>query len=122
MARYPSGITPLPGRDVTDPRARARQLVLEDDAHPVSSTAPCVNPECAGPVDFVGKGTMPLYCSNTCRSRASKLRAVATEQLEVIERTLDETKHLAGIPRDELRSRARMLQWWLARLGPADER
>lgn len=122
MARYPSGITPLPGRDVDDPRARAAQIAAASDAHTISATAPCMNPECGGPVDYLGHGALALYCSHTCRSRASTLRTMATEQLELIERTLDETKHRADIPRDQLRTRARMLQWWLARLAPADER
>lgn len=122
MARYPSGITPLPGQDVEDAKARAKQIALAIDASPVSPTAPCMNPECGGPVDYLGHGVFALYCSSTCRARASTLRALAVEQLELIERTLDETKHRADIPREQLRVRARMLRWWLVRLAPIDER
>lgn len=122
MARYRSGITPLPGRDVDDPRTRAAQIAAASDAHTISATAPCMNPECGGPVDYLGHGALALYCSSTCRARASTLRALAVEQLELIERTLDETKHRADIPRDQLRARARMLRWWLARLAPIDKR
>lgn len=122
MARYPSGITPTPGRDVADARARAVQIALEADAHPISMTAPCMNPECGGPVDYLGTGAPVMYCSHTCRSRASTLRRLAEEELELVERTLEEAKHRAGIPREELRTHARMLRWWLLRLSVVNER
>lgn len=122
MARFPSGITPLPSEGLDDARARAVQMSLEIGLSPVGMSAPCMNPECCGPVDFLGSGMSPLYCSNTCRSRASALRALARSQLETIERTLDETQGLHDVPREELRRRARMLQWWLARLSTREER
>lgn len=122
MARYPSGITPMSSRGDADAPARAAQIAIGADAYPISTTAPCMNPECGGPVDYLGTGAPVLYCSHTCRSRASTLRTLATEQLELVERTLDETKHRAGIPREELRTHARKLRWWLLRLAPIDER
>lgn len=122
MARYPSGITPLQGADVQDPRVRAARMALEMDAHPIGSTAPCMNPECAGPVDYVGTGHLTLYCSNTCRNRAAALRGLIAQELELLEETLEETKHKQGIPREEYLRRARMLRWWAARLTPITER
>lgn len=123
MARFPSGIASgsLPGADVDDPHVRAARLALTMDENPLGQTAPCVNPECAGPVDYLGTGALALYCSRTCRSRASTLRRSATQQLALIERTLTDTKHMHGVPRQAMRSRARTLQWWLARLAPLDE-
>ncbi|WP_068325051.1 hypothetical protein [Janibacter terrae] len=122
MARYPSGITPLLGEHVDDVRVRAARMALEMDAHPVGATAPCMNPECAGPVDYVGTGHLTLYCSTTCRNRTSYLRTLITDELELLEETLDETKHKQGIPRQEYLQRARMLRWWAARLTPITER
>lgn len=121
MARYPSGITPLPGADVDDVRTRLAQMMLAMDEHPLGTSAPCLNPECAGPVDYLGTGVWPLYCSNTCRSRASTLRGLAQEQLDLIERTLAEAHYKNSIPREELRRRSRLLGWWVARLAAPDE-
>lgn len=99
MARYPSGITgDLPGEDIEDPRARAAQMALEMDTTPIAATAPCMNPECCGPVDFLGNGRPVRYCSTTCRNRASQLRRRALQQLALIERTLAEAKNLPGVP------------------------
>lgn len=112
----------MPGRDVTDARARAVQIALEADVHPIGSTAPCMNPECAGPVDYLGTGAPVLYCSRTCRSRASTLSLLAKDELDLVERTLAETKYKTGVPRRELQERAHRLRWWLLRLAPTDER
>lgn len=117
MARFPSGITPIPGADVDDVHTRVAQMTLAMDSQPLGASAPCMNPECASPVDFLGRGHVVLYCSNTCRSRAATLRRLAQDQLDLIERTLTQAHHQHGIPRDELRSRARQLRWWLARLA-----
>lgn len=120
MARFPSGITDLlPEPELEDLRIRATQLALAMDENPIGETAPCANPECSGPVDFLGSGPLPLYCSRTCRARAAKLRKNVTVQLELIERTLAETKGLHAIDRQAMRSRARLLRWWLVRLVPA---
>lgn len=116
MAHYPSGITPLPGADATDVRARLAQMVPAIDEHPIGATTPCANPECAGPVDYLGHGRPPLYCSATCRSRVATLRRVATEQLDLIERTLDDARSMRGVPRDRLQARANQLRWWLEHL------
>lgn len=118
MAHHPSGIHgPLPGDNVTDPRARLAQLLPAIDDHPIGTTAPCANPECSGPVDYLGHGRPPLYCSSSCRARAAGMRRDATQQLQLIERTLTEAHGMHGVPRDELRTRAKQLRWWLDRLG-----
>lgn len=80
-----------------------------------------MNPECAGPVDYLGVGSGPLYCSNTCRSRASTLRGLAQDQLALIERSMSEARNKNSIPRDERRLRARQLRWWLVRLTAPEE-
>ena len=83
-----------------------------------------MNPERAGPVDRLPgtQGPLTLYCSKHCSSRASNLRASATDQLAIIEEVLDRTKGQHGIPRKELEERARMLRWWFLRLrAAADE-
>ncbi|WP_435199609.1 hypothetical protein [Janibacter sp. GS2] len=122
MARYPSGVHgPLPGDHVDDVRVRLAQMTLAMEEHPVGNSAPCANPECTRPVDYLGVGHLTLHCSGTCRSRVSTLRQHATQQLHLLERTLEESKHLPGVPRTELRTRARKLRWWLARLTPADQ-
>lgn len=119
MARYPSGITGnLPGDDVDDLRVRLAQMTLEMDAHPIDDTAPCMNPECVEPVDYLGRGDLILYCSSTCRARVSTMRRRATQQLELLNRTLDEARHRPDVPRDEMRARARKLRAWLRRLDP----
>lgn len=123
MARYPSGIIgPLPGDDVSDPEARLAQMSLEMDHSPVGTSAPCMNPECTSPVDYIGVGPPNLYCSTTCRTRASVLRQRANQQLAIIQRTLRDARGLHGFPRQELRNRARLLEWWLLRLPTMDER
>lgn len=117
MARYPSGLHgDLPGDDIDDLRVRLTQMTLEMEAHPIADTAPCMNPECGGPVDYLGRGDLTLYCSSTCRSRVSTMRRRATQQLNLIERTLDEAKHKPDVPRDEMRARARKLRAWLRRV------
>ena len=122
MARFPSGITPIPGADVDDVRTRIAQMAIAMDSQPLGMSAPCMNPECASPVDVLGRGPAVLYCSTTCRARAATLRRLAQEQLELIERTLRESHHRHGVPRDELRTRAQQLRWWLARLSTRAER
>lgn len=62
-----------------------------------------MNPECGDPVDFVGTGALNLYCSTTCRSRASTLRGIPLQQLAAVERTLADAYYMHGIPRDDLR-------------------
>lgn len=123
--RYPSGLggSPLPRRQA-DPKVWAAQTALVIDQMPIGTSAPCMNPECAGPVDRLPgtQGPPTLYCSKHCSSRASALRASATDQLAIIEEILDQTKGQHGIPRKELEERARMLRWWLLRLrAAADE-
>lgn len=122
MARYPSGITPMAGADVEDLRVRLARMQLEMDEHPISATAPCANPECTRPVDFLGEGPPPLYCSTTCRTRATTLRALIRDQVDLLERTLAESRGRHDVPRDDLRHRVRMLHWWLMRLGTREDR
>lgn len=116
MARYLTGITPLPGDDVPDPHARLARMLLAINEHPIATTAPCRNPECGGPVDYLGHGKPPLYCSSACRARTSTLRHIATDQLDLITRTLEETTGRHGIPRDQLHERVNQLRWWLTHL------
>lgn len=122
MARYPSGIHgTLPGDDIDDPRIRLTQMLLTIDEHPIADTAPCMNPECVQPVDYLGHGGIALYCSHACRSRASAMRLRARQQVDLIERTLEDTWHKKGVPREELEARARKLRAWLTRLElPSD--
>lgn len=122
MARFPSGITPLPGADVDDVLIRVAQMMPAMDSQPLGASAPCMNPECASPVDFLGRGPVVLYCSTTCRARAATLRRLAQDQLDLIERTLTQAQHRHGIAREELRTRARQLRWWLTRLATHVER
>lgn len=122
MARYPSGITsPLPGDDVPDVHVRLAQMALAIEEQPIAATAPCANPECVQPVDFLGHGHPARYCSSTCRSRAATMRRLAAQQIDLIERTLEEGKHLHSVPRDELRARVNQLRWWLTHLPRRDE-
>lgn len=118
MATYPSGLTsPLPqGGD--DTAAWGRHLALAIDDQPLGQCAPCLNPECAGPVDYVpGPGPALLYCSTYCRNRTSTLRDRLTQQLHVIDTALSpQNTRVRGLPRDQLHARARHLRWWLARL------
>lgn len=44
------------------------------------------------------------------------LRRLATEQLDLITRTLEEGAGMHGAPRDQLQERINQLRWWLARL------
>lgn len=122
MARFPSGIIPLPGDDVDDVRARLAQMLPEMDSHPIATSAPCMNPECTSAVDYLGTGPLTLYCSALCRNRASDLRRMIRDQLLLIETTLDQAHYRHDIPRQELRARAQLLRWWLIRLAPQDER
>lgn len=118
MARYPSGIHgPLPGEDVDDVHARITQITFAIDDHPIGDTASCANPECTQPIHYAGHGRPAFYCSPSCRARAAGMRRDATHQLELIERTLTQAHGMHGIPRDQLRTRARQLRWWLDRLG-----
>lgn len=117
MARYPSGIaSTLPGDEVNDPRVRLTRMLLAMDEHPIADTAPCMNPECVRPVDYLGRGDLRLYCSSTCRARVSAMRRRARQQIDLITRTLEDTKHKKGVPRDELHARTQKLRAWLARL------
>lgn len=75
------------------------------------------------PVDYLGHGGIALYCSHACRSRASDLRLRARQQVDLIERTLEDTRYKKGVPREELAARVRKLRAWLVRLEPSgDER
>lgn len=117
MSRYPSGISAELPEPMGDSGAWLARVLVAIDEQPLGVSAPCANPECVGPVDYLGGvGPASLYCSSTCRSRASALRHRAAQQLEVIERLLQQTRLRKGVPRDELRARARLLRWWLARL------
>ena len=119
MARFPTGLTgPLP-EPGDDPNTWSTRLELALDDQPLGLSAPCLNPECVAPVDFhpTSKGQALLYCSNTCRSRAATLRQRLAQQLDLIETALGPAhRHARGLPRAELRARARHLRWWLARL------
>lgn len=118
MARFPSGITgDLPGEDIEDPQARAAQIALEAGLRPIAETAPCMNPECGGPVDYVGTGPAVRFCSRTCRSRVVELRRRVVQQIALIERTLAEAKGRRDVPRNLLEERVRLLRWWMLRLG-----
>lgn len=123
MTTYPSGLTsPLPERG-QDAAAWGRHLALAIDDQPLGQCAPCLNPECVGPVDYVpGRGPALLYCSTYCRNRTFALRQRLTQQLHIIDTALgSDYARVRGLPRDELRDRARHLRWWLARLTPAHE-
>ena len=117
--RYPSGLGghSLPPRQA-DAKVWAAQTALMIDQRPIGTTAPCQNPECAGPVDRLPstQGRLNLYCSKHCSSRASTLRTSAAEQLAIVEEILDRTRGQHGTPRKELKERAVLLRWWLARL------
>ena len=119
--RYASGLTgPLPEPDDTASWPALLDLAIDDQ--PLGTEAACLNPECATPVTFdhETRGSATLYCSHYCRSRTSELRKRATQQLAVIEAALGEQgRGMRGVPRAELRDRARHLKWWLARLAPA---
>lgn len=117
--RYPSGLggrLPARGDDLNVWSARVA-LALPDQ--PLGSTAPCMNPECAGPVDRLTstRGPLVLYCSRYCRNRAGALRRSAEQQLAVVDDLLS-TKKAKGEYRTELTQRRAMLRWWLARLRP----
>lgn len=120
--RYPSRLSStLPEQDGSDTRAWLARVVTEIERWPLGESAPCANPECAGPVDYqaVPKGDAPRYCSRLCSNRAADLRRRARQQIETIERLLAATKGRQQIPRDLLNARARHLRWWLAYLdGP----
>lgn len=119
-ARYPTGLTgPLPEPD--DAAAWPQLLDLAIDDQPLGTMAPCLNPECDQPVTYDhDERTGPLYCSHHCRSRASRLRILATQQLAAVEAALgSQGRYRRGVPRPELRDRARHLRWWLARLDRA---
>lgn len=122
QATYPSGLTrPFPTQGDLTVRAWGQDLQLEIDAQPLGTTASCMNPECTTPVTFrPGPGQGPFYCSHHCRTRASRMRARATQQLHIIEESLsEEHRSQHGIPRRELQHRARLLRWWLTRLAPS---
>lgn len=119
--RYPTGLTgTLPEPDDTTSWPALLDLAIDDQ--PLGTEAACLNPECDTTVTFnhENRGRAALYCSHYCRSRTSELRKRATQQLAVIDAALGEQgRSLRGVPRAELRDRARHLKWWLARLGPA---
>lgn len=122
MDRFPSGLGSELPEQVEDRRAWPARVLVAVDEHPIGQSAPCQNPECGRPVDYTGYGPASMYCSGTCRSRAATMRRNAQQQLDVIERLLAATKHQAGVPRENLRTRAGMLRWWLARLATREER
>lgn len=119
---YPSGLTgplPMPDESASWPAL----LDLAIDEQPLGMRAPCLNPECGGDVVFDpgSPGPPARYCSHYCRSRASDLRQRAIQQLQVIEAALGEQgRYVRGVPRAELRDRARHLKWWLARIPRQD--
>lgn len=121
-AAYPSGLQrELPEPD--DGTAWPQLLDLALDDQPLGTLAPCLNPECDQPVTFDHQGRSgTLYCSHSCRSRTSRLRALATQQLAAVDAALGpQGRYRRGVPRTELRDRARHLRWWLARLTPPDQ-
>lgn len=88
MARsYPRRHYPVHA-DVTDPRAHIGPDTSPLDAHPFGDAAPYANPNAPGPVDrpVVGSWT------TSCGSRVAHLRAIATRQLDPIEKTLPELR------------------------------
>ncbi len=122
-AQYPTGLTgPLPEPDNSKAWPRVLDLALDDQ--PLGTVAACLNPECGKPVRFEHdvKGPAALYCSHHCRSRTSALRTRVNQQLQVIETALGpKGRYARGLPRAELRDRARHLKWWLARLTPSED-
>lgn len=122
MARYPSGISSALPNPIGDTEVWLAHVLVAIDEQPLGTSAPCANPECSGPVDYLGTGAAPLYCSTSCRARASALRGRAEQQLMTIEQLLDETRYRHGVPRERLRARANLLRWWLARLGTRSDR
>lgn len=119
-ARYPTGLTrPLPEPDETT--AWPQRLDLAIDEQPLGTLAACLNPECDQAVEYDhdARGSASVYCSHYCRTRTSDLRTRATQQMHVIQAALGEQgRYVHGVPRAELRDRARHLNWWLARLTP----
>lgn len=117
---HPSGLTrtfPV-HEDFPNVTAWNEDLLLEMDAQPLGLTTRCLNPECTMTVTFTSTGRAPYYCSHHCRTRASRMRARATQQLEVISTALA-NRSVHGPAREQLRNRARILRWWLAHLAPS---
>lgn len=113
-----SGLSsPLPER-VDDVDAWLARVSIALDREPLGLSAPCRNPECSRPVDTIPspQGPMPNFCRPACRDRARSMRRTGEQQLAVVEELLEETKGRHGVPRRELRERARVLRWWLQRL------
>lgn len=95
------------------------RVLLTIEEQPLGHSAPCLNPECDKPVDFTGaRGT--LYCSHYCRTRTSRIRRAASQQIEVLEELLDRPEASEVAP--ELVARVAHLRWWLARLGTRYDR
>lgn len=119
--RYPSGLGgTLPTRQGRDVHTWLAATLLSDEERPVGECAPCMNPECTGPVDHVPGVRPRLYCTPSCRSRAARLRSDALQQLDVLEELLAATKATPSIDRDRLHQRAQRIRWWLTRLTPAE--
>lgn len=121
QATYPSGLARhLPERRGREVRIWGEDLALEMGAQPLGAIASCINPECIRSVTFSRTSHSQFYCSHHCRTRASRMRARATQQLQVIEGALaDPHRGLHGLPRAQLRTRAAHLRWWLTRLSPS---
>lgn len=67
MARYPSGLGVDFPPQTDDVRTWLARVSVAMDAQPIGTSAPCMNPECAGPVDYIGNGPSPLYCCSLRR-------------------------------------------------------
>lgn len=112
--------SPLPDR-VDDVDAWLARVSIAIDRQPLGLSAPCRNPECSSPVDILPSmsGGFPNFCRPACRDRARSMRRSAEQQLAVVDELLDVMKGRHGVPRRELRERARVLRWWLDRLPAA---
>ena len=117
-ARYPSGLGGRLPDDQGDVRAWLAQVCVFLDTEPLGSTAPCLNPECCGPVDRLPRATGPAlqYCSSYCKNRARDLRRSAEQQLDVLTRLEKATAGKQAVPRQEIHERIAALRWWLIRL------
>lgn len=70
MTTYPSGVSgPLP-LPISDAAAWGTQLDLAMADQPLGQSAPCLNPECSGPVDYVPSGTIPAARGGLPASRS----------------------------------------------------
>lgn len=119
--RYPSGVSGTLPDGFQDPRAWLAQANIAMDEAPIGATAPCGNPECCAPVDYIGRGPMLMYCSKRCASRAAELRARIEQQLDVLGRLLEALKGRHVGPKEHLVERERILRRWLSKVPPVEK-